>query len=125
MQNYESFNSQKHFEPNSRANTCHKPESSQTPPARVNPGFDKKKSVYRSDIQCFNCQQFGHMKSQCPKRSLHINNEDHQDSNEVEDIEGDHFLDGVCSDDDGQDHLNLIQDHIGEPNLSHSLSVVR
>ena len=65
------------------------------------------------------------MKSQCPKRSLLINNEDHQDSNEVEDIEGDHFVDGVCSDDDGQDHLNLIQDHIGEPNHRHSLFVVR
>ena len=65
------------------------------------------------------------MKSQCPKRSLHINNEDHQDSNVVEDIEGDHFLDRVCSDDDGQDHLNLIRDHICEPNHRHSLSVIR
>ena len=49
------------------------------------------------------------MKSQCPKRSLHIGNEDHQDSNEVEDIEGDHILEGDCSDDDGQGHLNLIR----------------
>ena len=67
------------------------------------------------------------MKSQCPnpKRSLHIGSEDHQDSNEVEDIEGDHVLDGDCSDDDGQDHLNFIQDHLGEPSHRHLLSVVR
>ena len=38
------------------------------------------------------------------------------------------MLDGSCSDDDGQDHLNFIQDQIGiqgEPNHRHPLSVVR
>jgi len=127
VQNYESFSSQKRFEPNPRATTFQKPASSQTTPARVNSGFDKRKSVYRSDIECFNCHQYGHMKSQCPnpKRSLHIGSDDHQDNNEVEDIEGDHVLDGSCSDDDGQDHLNFIQDHQGEPNHRHPLSVVR
>ena len=81
VQNYDSFSSQKRFEPNSRATTFHKPASSQTTPARVNSRFDKGKLAYRLDIECFNCHQYGHMKSQCPKRSLHIGNEDHQDSN--------------------------------------------
>ena len=66
------------------------------------------------------------MKSQCTNpRSLHIGSEDHQNSNELEDIEGDHMLEGNCSDGDDQDHLNFIQDHLGEPSHSHPLSVVR
>ena len=66
------------------------------------------------------------MQSQCTNsRSLHIGSEDHQDSNEVEDIVGDHILDGDCSDDDDQDHLNLIQDHLGDPSYNLPLSVVK
>ena len=67
------------------------------------------------------------MKSQCPhpKRPLHIGSEDHQDRNEVEDIEGDHVLEENYSDDDGQDHLNLIQDHLNNPSHRHQLFIVR
>ena len=68
VQNYESFNSQKRFEPNSRANTFYKPAFSQTPPARVNPGFDKGKSAFRSDIQCFNCKQYEIGRASCRER---------------------------------------------------------
>ena len=126
VQNYDSYNTQKRFEPNSRATPFLKPASSQTAPARVNPGIDKGKSAFRSNIQCYNCKQYGHMQSQCTNpRSLHIGSEDHQDSNELEAIEGDHMLEGNCSDGDDQDHLNFIQDHLGEPSHRHPLSVVR
>ena len=72
VQNYDSFSNQKRFEPNSKATTFHKPTSSQTTPARVNSGFDNGKLAFKSDIQCFNCHQYGHMKSQYtnPKHSL-------------------------------------------------------
>ena len=66
------------------------------------------------------------MKSQCNNpRSLHIGSEDHQDSNELEDIEGDHMLEENYSDGDDHDHINFIQDHLGEPSHSHPLFVVR
>ena len=128
VQNYDSFSSQKCFEPNSRATTFHKLTSSQTTPAWVNSEVDKGKSVYKSNVECFNYHQYGHMKSQCPhpkQRPLHIGSEDHQDSNEVKDIEGDHVLEENCSDDDGQGHLNLIQDHLGDPSHRHKLFVIR
>ena len=66
------------------------------------------------------------MQSQCTNlRSLHLGSEDHKDNNELEDIAGDHILEENCSDGDDQDHLNLIQDHLGESSYSHPLSVVR
>ena len=84
VQNYDSLSTQpRHFEPNSRASTFPKPVSSQTNPTRVNPGIGKGKSVFRSNPQCYNCKQYGHVQSQCTNpRSLHIGSEDHQDNNE-------------------------------------------
>ena len=35
------------------------------------------------------------------------------------------MLEENCSDGDDQDHLNIIQDHLGEQNHRHPLSVVR
>ena len=51
------------------------------------------------------------------------------DGNQVEDdvgeVEGEHALDGDCSDEDGQNQLNIIQSQIGDPGHRHQLSVVR
>ena len=50
------------------------------------------------------------------------------DGNQVEDdlgeVKGEHILDGDCSDEDGQDHLNIIQSQLGDSGYRQHLSVV-
>ena len=54
-----------------------------------------------------------------------IDAEGNHEEDDIGEVEGDHILEGDCSDDDGQDHLNFIQDHLGDPSHRHQLSIIR
>ena len=65
------------------------------------------------------------MRSQCLQRNLLLDGEDHQDSNEVEDIKDDNVLEGEYSDGDDQDHLSLITGCLDKPDHDYHLCIVR
>ena len=54
-----------------------------------------------------------------------IDAEGNQVEEDIGEVEGEHILEGDCSDDDGHNHLNIIQDQLGESRHEHHLSVVR
>ena len=53
-----------------------------------------------------------------------LDEEGHQDSNKIEEVEDEHVLDGDCSDGEDHDHLNFVPGFV-EPNQPHHLYVVR
>ena len=63
--------------------------------------------MFGSGRECYNCHQLGHHQRDCLKRTLLIE-EDHDD---VE-IEGEHVLEGECSEDEYSDHLNVIRESL-------------
>ena len=56
---------------------------------------------------------------------MFIDAEGNQVEDDIGEVEGEHILEGDCSNDDGHDHLNIIQGQLGESRHGHHLFVVR
>ena len=98
VQNYDSLSTQRRFDSNSRTNTNYKPTPSPVNPTRVNSEISKGKSTYRPDVICHECKKPGHYRSQCPQRALFMDADGNQLEDDVGEVEGEHTLDGNCSD---------------------------
>ena len=126
VQNFESNRTQpRRPDSNPRTNSNYKPTSSAVNPSRVNSEFNKGKSAYRPDITCHNCHKTGHYKSHCPERAMLMDADGNQVEDDLNEVEGEHMLDGEFSDEDNQDQLNIIQNQICDPGHKKHLSVVR
>ena len=124
VQNYDSLSTQRCFESNPGPiliTNLHQVQSI----LPVNSEISKGKSTYRPDVICHECHKPGHYRSQCPQRALFMDNDGNQLEDDVGEVEGEHNLDGDCSDEEGQNQLHLIHSQLGDPSYILPLSVVR
>ena len=66
---------------------------------------EKGKSTYGSNIQCYQCREWGHTQNKYPKNVLVI-----EENIEDLEIEAEHVLEGECSEDEYSEHLNVIRE---------------
>ena len=73
VQNFDSLSTQsRRFESITRTPSYKKFTTSPATSSKFNSELNKGKTIYKSDIVCHHCHKPGHIKSQCPQRTLII-----------------------------------------------------
>ena len=129
VRNYESLTiPSKRFTLSPRPSTFTQTNPGSTSSHKVNEP-EKGKSTYGSNIQCYQCREWGHTQNKCPKnpKNVLVIEENIEDL----EIEAEHVLEGECSEDEYSEHLNVIREIYNnlEPprtgNMPPHVSVVR